>query len=207
MKKLSLFCGLAVLCFTAPAHATLETISPAIGLLPNPPASVQPGKLTSNTYVFLFLEKQNVTLAAPLNVDITAPGTYSQRNQLTTGLQIPAGTVVNSYFLHANPASGTLTFTGEALGFSPDEIVIGVMIGPPNLAAAVPVVGSPRTSYNGPSSQNGLHIAPQGKDSIIISSDQHTVTLTEMLKSTTITEVRLITQIVPQIIPNAPRVK
>jgi hypothetical protein len=203
VKKFSLLCCLTALCCAVPAHATLESIPPAIGLLPYPPASVLPGKLTSNTYIFMFLEKQNVTLTSPLSVDITAPGvTYTKRGQITSGLTIPAGTMVNSYYLHTNPASGSLTFTGEAIGFSTDEIVIGVMISSPTLASGVPVVGESQTTYNGAGAQNGLHLAPLGEDSIEISTDQHTVTLTEVLKSTSITEIRLITQIVPMIIPN-----
>ncbi len=196
MKQITLVGVLALLSFAVPAHATLETISYAIGLLPMPPASLLRGKLTSNTYIFLFLEQQGVTLTSPLAVDITAPGTYTTTSQLPGGLTIPAGTKVNSYYLHANPASGQLTFTAEAIGFSTDEIVIGVELIPPDLAVGVPVVGLSATTYNGPKAKNGLHLSPNGTDSITISSDQHTVTVNEKLAATTVTEFRLITQVV-----------
>src|SRR4051812_23641876 len=65
------------------------------------PSSVRFGALTSDTTMFVFDERQNVTLAAGITVDITQPGVYTASAQLTPGT-ITAGTVVSSHFIHCD---------------------------------------------------------------------------------------------------------
>lgn len=196
MKNLILIGTLALSALAIPASASLELLPYTVGLLSQPPASVLSGALYSNSYIFMFLEKQHVTLANPLAVDITTPGTYTMNTQLING-QIPAGTVVNSYFLHANPINSKVEFLNQVITFSPDELVIGIMAASATMAAGVPTVGIPTTTYNGAPAGNALKLAPQGKDMIEISADQHTITFSEQLKRTVLTEFRIITTTVP----------
>jgi hypothetical protein len=196
VKQFSLICALALSGLAIPASATLMLVPYTVGLLPQPPASVLPGKLTSNAYVYLFLEQQHVTLTSPLAVDITMPGTYTMRTQLITG-QIAAGTVVNSYFLHANPVNAKTEFLNQVMTFSTDELIIGIMAVSPTMASGVPVVGLAGTTYNGSAAGNGLKLATAGKDTIQISADQHTLTFSEQLKQGALTEFRIITTTVP----------
>lgn len=84
------------------------------------PSSVEPGMLESSTNIWAFDERQSYTLSSDLYVDELA-GTSS------TGV-ISAGTVVNSYFLHADllgdstdtadiiNLTGTVTFNTKILG-------------------------------------------------------------------------------------------
>ncbi len=64
-----------------------------------PPPSVKVDDLTSNTHMFMFVEKTNFVLTSPVSVDISVPGTVYSGTQLTTA-NIPAGTLVNSTYLH-----------------------------------------------------------------------------------------------------------
>jgi hypothetical protein len=89
-----------------------------------PPPSVEFHQLESNTTQFAFDERQCVTLARNLKVNITTPGTYDDFSDLTPGI-IPAGTKVSSHFVHADKVGtgpprieleGTLTTDAPVLG-------------------------------------------------------------------------------------------
>lgn len=99
--------------------AAIVSVSGDISVI-STPSSVEPGMLESSTNIFAFDERQAYTLTSDLNVDelrgTSAPGVIS------------AGTVVNSYFLHADPVGGsedpadvssltaTITFDTRILG-------------------------------------------------------------------------------------------
>jgi hypothetical protein len=57
----------------------------------------------SDTNMFGLTENTGITLSKGANVDFTQPGTYNQFNA-QPGV-IPAGTSVNTYFFHSEPAS------------------------------------------------------------------------------------------------------
>ena len=87
-----------------------------------PPASVLFGALESDTTMQAFDEQQGVTLGSAVSVDITTPGTYDDTSDLTPGT-IPAGTRVNSQFVHSDPVDhhsvqleGTITTDTDILG-------------------------------------------------------------------------------------------
>jgi len=88
-----------------------------------PPASVDFDVLQSNTAIRAFNEQQAATLAAPLAVNISAPGIYDDPSDLTPAT-IPAGTVISSHLIHfdiffegaAVESSGTVTFRDRILG-------------------------------------------------------------------------------------------
>jgi hypothetical protein len=79
--------------------------------------------------ILVWDEKQDVTLAETVLVDIAPPfsgaganGTYDATTELSTTASIPAGTRVNSHFLHNNPVglnaerSGCVSFGSKVLG-------------------------------------------------------------------------------------------
>jgi hypothetical protein len=92
-----------------PARAGVADYSrESIELLDPPDDTVATGSWESDTHIRLVEEQRGVTLAAPLNVDMSAAGTYDLANPALPGV-IPAGTVVNSYLLHLDredPAVG-----------------------------------------------------------------------------------------------------
>src|ERR671930_188291 len=93
-------CALSALLFAAGSSATITGTSGQVQLIAAPP-SVKFGALQSDTTMYAFDEQQRVVLAAPLDVDITVPGTYDENSDLTPGA-IPAGTLVSSHFVHAD---------------------------------------------------------------------------------------------------------
>jgi hypothetical protein len=159
---------------------------------------VQPGKLTSNQFVFLFLEKQGVTLTAPLTVDISAAGTYTAKPTTTT--TIPSGTVVNSYYVHANVASGKVTFSAEIVGFSADETIVGIMVNTPTIQASDPILGISTTAYDTTDQGIGLHFPQVGKDQIQLGplspqTNNSQITFTEVDTTRSITDFRIVTTV------------
>src|SRR5262245_39639977 len=85
----------------ASAGAAIDQVSGQIEWLHTPPASVQPGALSSETMMRAFDERQKVTLTAPLSVNISQPGTYKLVADETPAV-IPAGTNVSSQFVHVD---------------------------------------------------------------------------------------------------------
>jgi prepilin-type processing-associated H-X9-DG protein len=89
----------------------------------DPPASCVFNDLESNTLIRLFAERESFRLPTSVAVDITAPGYYERDYDRSAGT-IPAGTVVDSYFLFFDPvgsgpaeSSGAITMGGDVLGF------------------------------------------------------------------------------------------
>src|SRR3712207_5120612 len=93
----------ALLGSAMPATAAIISTSAGVTVLAAPPPSVKLNQLEGNTDIFAFQEHQNYTLPVPLPVDITQPGTYDDVTDILLPSPIPAGTVVNAYFLHADP--------------------------------------------------------------------------------------------------------
>lgn len=138
------------------------------------PASVLQGALESDTQIQLFGEQGGVTLSAGATADITNPGTYSNAASLTTGT-IPAGTKVDSYYLHSDPvgiSSNVVQLLSGGVTFPTN--VLGVVILDPSLTASNPALGVAGTQY--PTTGRGLTLGSP-TDTVILSADQRTLTL------------------------------
>jgi hypothetical protein len=93
-------------------------------------------------------------------------------------------------------------FLDQFIGFSEEEQVLGVMVLAPTIEAANPIVGSPTTTYDTTLAGIGLHLAPTGKDFIILqpattAEPANTVTFREYVSPSSVTDFRIITTIVP----------
>lgn len=143
------------------------------------PASVAEDAYESDTEIRAFDESQGVTLAAPLVVDITAPGDYAVAGDLTPGT-IPAGTRVDSHLLHADPVgspdplepvlvSGAVTFDTEILGV----IVLNTMADP-HLNAS-DGVGAAATDYPDDLGVRGLEFSAGAGGDLVSLDDDHTL--------------------------------
>ncbi|HVJ86972.1 MAG TPA: FecR domain-containing protein [Caulifigura sp.] len=102
----------------------LPAISSKLIPLTTPPASLRPKDQTSSATGGVFRERQDVTTAKPVEAYAGTPGKYT-REQPPERTVLPAGTVVTSYFIHADntveaPVDGVLTFPGEILGMALD---------------------------------------------------------------------------------------
>lgn len=146
--------GLAVFSLVAAFLATFS-FSARAALIPiAPPPSVVPGALESNVDAWVFVEKQ-VTLQAPIAVDISAPGKYDNSNPNSVGV-IPAGTKVQSYFIHRDPVGEQV---GSIIGvaIAPTKI-LGIITTDANLDATDALLGSPATIYPTGTAFRGMEI-------------------------------------------------
>jgi hypothetical protein len=173
----------------------------------SPPASVEQGQTESDTDILLFNEQTNFTLPSSVFVNISAPGSYvfpitspSIPSPLTPAT-IPAGTVVDSFFLHFDPVGSTfppivtadcsVTFDCPIIGvaaFSTYQSVVPADLDNSN------GLGAAGTTYP------GLGVEPfwglEERDIVTISSDS--LTLTVHLESSLFTDnIRVITECPP----------
>ena len=205
MSKLLGLCALALVPLAVPAHATLVATSYQVGYLLHPPASVVPGALKGNAFIKMFSEAYGLTLTSPLTVDISAPNVlYEQRSQIpAVGPQIPAGTVVNSYYVHADVhGMSVIKFVDQYISFSEEEQILGVMILANTIEASNSLLGAPGTTYDTTLAGIGLHLAPTGEDYIVLQPatttlTANTVTFREYVEATSVTDFRIITTVVP----------
>ncbi|MGZ6972458.1 MAG: PKD domain-containing protein [Acidimicrobiia bacterium] len=170
------------------ANALIATVSGQMIQI-SPPASVLPGVTQNATSIVAFNERQGVFLGTPVAVDIVSPGTYDQNSDLVNA-NVPAGTVVDSHFLHSDrPAGGnterigTVTFPTQILG-------VIVTSGHLNLSD---LIGSPTTTYPGGVSNRGLEFGGGIQGDIVVLPDLRTLKLDAQTTSG-IDQVRVLTK-------------
>jgi uncharacterized repeat protein (TIGR01451 family) len=171
----------------AVAGALITSSTGSVIRLSTPPVSVALDKLQNATSVHAFDEKQGVTLAAPVNVDIVNAGTYSSFG--SGGSTIPAGTVVDSHLIHSDPPSknytprrkGSVTFSDQVLGLIVTTSKLGASDGP---------LGATGTTYSG----NLLLRGPETwEDKVTLSADKKTVTF-DVTTTIIMDEIRVVTK-------------
>lgn len=188
--------ALAVLCLGSPwADAGIINVSGQVELIP-PPPSVDFGDLQSDTVARVFSERQGLTLPTSVSVDSTAPGAYDSVSSLTPGV-LPAGTSVDSYLVHAEPASpdGLFRYIGS-ITFNTD--VLALIVLNPNLKNSDAILGAPGTLYSSGALRD-LELNPSGAfaDSVVLSPDRRTVSF-DFRTQPGIDEFRLVTAAVPE---------
>ena len=102
-----------------------------------------------------FDERQHVTLTTPLAVDISQPGTYKLVADETPAT-IPAGTVVDSHFVHVDKDTQFSTILTGTIHLDSD--VLGIVLRQRGLAArSTPATtsGPPARSIRAPGSFSG----------------------------------------------------
>lgn len=104
------------------------------------PSTVMPEQYTSNTEIRVFDEQQGVTLpAGGLFVDQTT-------DALGSSAVIPAGTVVNSHFIHFDNVGTSTGYRGLG-NVTFDGTIIGVITQDSKLFASHSLLGAPGTTY------------------------------------------------------------
>lgn len=164
--------------------ASIEASSPVFQLVTAPP-SVLDGDLKSDTTIYVFAERQNLTLQSSLPIDIGAPGTYSPVDtQAQPGQTLPAGLSVNSFFIHLEAISSTsaspLTFEGSITFGRP---ILGVEVRRATLNDSKDILGLPTVSYEtNPQKGFGLEIlsgseGSAGADRLTLGADSKTIAI------------------------------
>jgi hypothetical protein len=161
-----------------------------------PPADSRKGYLESDTRIRAWVEKENLLLTQPIEVDITEPGTvpWQGSGNLSPDI-IPAGTIIDSYFFHFDqvgapdsPALISATITSQ-------HEILGIMIRGSTLNEHDAYLGVPGTIYATGNANRGLERSQNGGiDSIIFGEDRRTIHL--MLQNVDRTdELRIITAV------------
>lgn len=138
-----------------------------------PPGSVVPNAgIESFTHAAVFNERQNVLLAQAAQVDVTTTGFFDALADLTPG-PIAVGTLVSSYYLHADPVGssgttytyiGSITFDSDILGVA---ALNTQLVGTNSL-------GAPGTTYPNAGNVNGVDF-PDGTDTLTVSANRRTL--------------------------------
>jgi hypothetical protein len=186
---------LCTLLMAAPAAAAISSVSGDVSVI-GAPASTLEGDLESDTQIFLFAGQSQVTLASALTVDVTSAGTYDNNNLPPLGgSQIAAGSLVESYFINLDVASGFQTLSGSVTF---DSEILGVIVYTTTLEGGSDAdLGSPTTTYipAGSDDNRGLDFGP---DSITLSSDLMTLSFTLRDNQTRVDQIRVITVSTPE---------
>lgn len=156
-----------------------------------PPASTVPGALQSNTDIYAFEESQNFTMPGALVVNIPGtPGSYNSVASLPGGI-IPAGTIIDSHFIHFDQVgAGTTTLTGSVTFAGK---IIGVMCR--NAALNGSDFLGVGTVYPAGNARRQLDWDPGMPEEITISADQYTINV-KLITSNVVDQVRVITEAV-----------
>ncbi len=159
------------------------------GLAINAPSTVAVNKLEDENYAKLFAEKSLISLSSGLNVDASRPGNYSVSTDFTPTTILP-GTLVNSYYLHAD-VTGTPTTAKHMKGsITFDLPIIGIVSTDANLNAS-DSFGSNGTFY-----PKSARATDPGSDFFSISADRKTLTYDLQMGSAS-DDLRIITAAIP----------
>lgn len=154
------------------AQAGIISVSGAALQIGSPGSVVPNAGFENSTRAAVFAEQQNLALtqAAPVNASTT--GLFDSLSDLTPAT-IAIGTLISSYYLHADPvgASGTVfTYVGS-VSFDSDILGIAALNGE---LLGTQWLGAPGTVYPGAGTVNGLDF-PDGTDWFNISGDRRTL--------------------------------
>ena len=166
----------------------VETLSAA-------PASVQRNALVDDCRFRIFEEHHDYHIPADLTVDAYRSGRFDGR-QTTTSSKYLAGTVLSSYFIHADrpgnpgaeaPFYGSITFDADIAGviFKDSSLAVSEQPGGPMLGAL-------NTLYPGTEPYRGLELDADQHDWFAISPDRRTLTV-RMLTSNVLDQIRVVT--------------
>ncbi len=157
-----------------------------VKLIPAPESSVF-NTLEDNKIVWMFQEREGFDLPTSVNVDISQPGRYTGNRK--TPAVIPAGTVVDCYFLHFDPVGSQNTTTnGQIITFT-DEI-LGYVVATNTLNLTDAILGSPATVYSTGQGARGF----EGVEDVEISSDGRSFIIHHYHSTFPGEEVRILTR-------------
>jgi prepilin-type N-terminal cleavage/methylation domain-containing protein/prepilin-type processing-associated H-X9-DG protein len=129
-------------------------------------------EIAANDFARLFVERTNYTLPQAVQVDISQPGYYSSNGQRTP-TSIPAGTVVDVFYIHYDSQGnqGASIYDGR-IDFSRE--MLGLITNTGTLNQTDPTIGKPGVTY--PTGQNARGYE-WGAEQIEVTDDMRTFIL------------------------------
>jgi hypothetical protein len=131
-------------------------------------------------------------LAAPLPVDISAPGLYSIVSPDSPGV-IPSLTTVNSYMLHHESVDSKLS--GVILSYSFPQPILGIIVTDTKLDATDALLGNGGTSYPTGLDFRGLEIPYLLLADVVFWSGNQVFLLVKTDTALVLDQVRVITAV------------
>lgn len=141
--------------FVSPVYSQHETLT----FLPyETPIDLRVGATESNHKIWILEESSDQILNTNLSIDIVTPGMYDSWDDDLGGF-IPAGTRVNSYLIHTDPAGSPID--GEPyFGFwNFDEPILGIIASKEGLDVTDSLLGSSFVVYPTGQDFRGLELA------------------------------------------------
>jgi hypothetical protein len=135
------------------AGAAVVSVTGSVEVV-SPPASVAAGSYESSN-IRVWNEQQNVTLSAPVSVDISSSGNYVIGATPLSANTIAAGTCVNVHYVHFDPVATGFQSASGSVRF--DDSILGVLVTDAGLASTNGF-GVPPTSYLGADSLDNLDV-------------------------------------------------
>lgn len=173
-RSAGLLAAASLLAFTS-AQAGIVTATGAALQIAAPGSVVANTSLESFTSAFVFGEQQNVMLTQAAQLDVTTTGFFDAAADLTPGA-VAIGTMISSYYLHADPVGSSSTQYTYIGSITFDADILGIAAQNDDLLATN-FLGAPGTTYPGSSNVNGIDFS-EGTDSFTISSDRRTLSFT-----------------------------
>lgn len=187
-------CAASAMLITLATHAGILSVSNQVTII-SPPSTVFIDNVDTNIY--LFPERTSFTLTNNVNIDISNPGTVTNRSFLSQS-NISAGAIVDSYYLHhggpfTNTAVGSVTF---------DRDIIGIICLTSNLVTSQGMLGAPGTTYEPFYDTQGYEFGVNlYADGITLSPDRRTVTVAASGLTGEPDDLRVLTAAAPPILP------
>ncbi len=153
-----------------------------VRLLDTPPASLLPGALESNQWLYAFLEQSGVLVAEPVSVSIHEPGVYTHFGD--TGAARRLVGPVDSYLFHLDPVgndeshfmSGSITFPRPVVGVIASES--GLINSDAFFASRATRMYRPATPLGSPFGLDGVEntsVPSKQLDRLELSEDRRTI--------------------------------
>jgi len=151
----------------------VEDSAAAVGIdgvtIISPPPSVVFNKYESNTIIHGFIEQDGYELPSAVAVNISQPGLYTSGYD-STRTTIPAGTVVDSYFVFFDPVGSQYSTSSGTVTLAAD--VLGLIVKSGDLDASDSILGSPNVLY--PTGQ-GARGFESGAERVELENDMRTI--------------------------------
>ena len=181
MKTQKWILALVVAGFLAgiPALASIVSITGGQTILLTGQQDFSKRGLKSNTEIYLEQEQESFVLNTNLHLDVTVPGTYNKDNFAFSTTNLPAGTVVDSYILHAQPNDAKIYETNGVATLSFDREIIGVIVDITSLTNSDHVVGNPANTYDPPPNGRNFSVT-EHTDTFTLSSDRRSLSIDAM---------------------------
>ncbi len=148
MKKWSLVLFFAVILAGIPSRASIVSITGNWITQLTGAQDFSENGLKSSTEIYLEQEQESFVLNTNLHLDVTEPGSYDSNNFAFSTTNLPTGSIVDCYLLHAQPDASNIHETQRITTITFDREIIGVILDLSSLSNSDSIVGNSANIYD-----------------------------------------------------------